>query len=413
MIKSISIGLVFLVAFGLIGTSHAQLFSEDFDTYSTWATGGVGTSMHSTNGTTSNGWQKGLYHNLRRSSGRIGPLGINGTQGFDPEPAELPPQGWNFRDITGEVNPNGNYMLRALVRSDVGSTSPQNISFKVGDAETTWGRYADSNELTVEFVMQSSYYSIDRATLKNGVTLTSIPSEEGLLCSDQGISSNWQDIAELPEGATPCRTVEVIRDDAGNALGEDPDAPNVPRYLFNYSVYGMWFEALMNVNTNSGTATVWYRDVDDTTGEALGAFEQLPGNFAQGIGSTILVGLPFTAPEAAGIRVARAADLGTGGVSLDNFISGHPLLANQGDFDGDGDIDGNDFLIWQNNFPNSDGRAISFSGDATGDGKVDGDDFLIWQNSFPYPAGLAKTPEPASLGLVALGGLLMLRRRAI
>ena len=42
MVKSISIGLVFLVAFGLTGTSQAQLFFEDFDTYSTWATGGVG-----------------------------------------------------------------------------------------------------------------------------------------------------------------------------------------------------------------------------------------------------------------------------------------------------------------------------------------------------------------------------------
>ena len=91
--------------------------------------------------------------------------------------------------------------------------------------------------------------------------------------------------------------------------------------------------------------------------------------------------------------------------------SGHPLLANQGDFDGDGDIDGNDLLIWQNNFPRTDGAAISFIGDATGDGNVDGDDFLIWQNSFPYPAVLSKTPEPASLGLLALGALLMLRRR--
>ena len=48
---------------------------------------------------------------------------------------------------------------------------------------------------------------------------------------------------------------------------------------------------------------------------------------------------------------------------------------------------------------------------ANGDGNVDGDDFLVWQNKFPYPAALAKTPEPASLGLLALGGLMMLRRR--
>jgi len=57
--------------------------------------------------------------------------------------------------------------------------------------------------------------------------------------------------------------------------------------------------------------------------------------------------------------------------------------------------------------------AALLDGDADEDGDVDGDDFLMWQNSFPYPTALSKTPEPASLGLVALGGLLMLRRRAI
>ena len=118
----------------------------------------------------------------------------------------------------------------------------------------------------------------------------------------------------------------------------------------------------------------------------------------------LLLKLSSSHPLGVGVGGAR-------GVSLDNFISGHPLLAGQGDFDGDGDIDGNDFLIWQNHFPTTDGAAISFSGDANGDGKVDGDDFLVWQNTFSYPAALAKTPEPASLGLVILGGLLMLRRR--
>ena len=83
-----------------------------------------------------------------------------------------------------------------------------------------------------------------------------------------------------------------------------------------------------------------------------------------------------------------------------------------GDFDSDGDADGDDFLVWQNGFPTSTGATL-LDGDADGDEDVDGDDFLIWQNSFPYPAALSKTPEPASLGLLALGGLLMLRRRAV
>ena len=82
-----------------------------------------------------------------------------------------------------------------------------------------------------------------------------------------------------------------------------------------------------------------------------------------------------------------------------------------GDFDGDGDVDGDDFLLWQRNFPVLDGTAGSSSGDANGDGNVDGDDFLVWQENFPYPTVLSSVPEPNSLMLLALGGLLMLRQR--
>ena len=81
-----------------------------------------------------------------------------------------------------------------------------------------------------------------------------------------------------------------------------------------------------------------------------------------------------------------------------------------GDFDGDGDVDGDDFLAWQNGFPTTSGAAKS-GGDADGDGDVDGDDFLIWQNQFPSPGAVAVTPEPASLALLGLGGLLLTLRR--
>ena len=81
-----------------------------------------------------------------------------------------------------------------------------------------------------------------------------------------------------------------------------------------------------------------------------------------------------------------------------------------GDFDGDGDVDGDDFLAWQNGFPTPSGAAKS-GGDADGDGDTDGDDFLIWQNQFPSPGAVAVTPEPASLALMGLGGLLLTLRR--
>src|SRR5690606_33311456 len=53
-----------------------------------------------------------------------------------------------------------------------------------------------------------------------------------------------------------------------------------------------------------------------------------------------------------------------------------------GDFDGDGDVDGADFVVWQTNFPKSTGGTLA-TGDADADGDVDGADFVVWQTNFP------------------------------
>ena len=94
---------------------------------------------------------------------------------------------------------------------------------------------------------------------------------------------------------------------------------------------------------------------------------------------------------------------------IEQFMGGGGIT---GDLDGDGDVDGDDFLLWQRNFPVLDGTAGSSSGDANGDGNVDGDDFLVWQRNFPYPTAISSVPEPNSLAMLALGGLMMLRRRS-
>ncbi len=73
-----------------------------------------------------------------------------------------------------------------------------------------------------------------------------------------------------------------------------------------------------------------------------------------------------------------------------------------GDFNKDGAVDGNDFLLWQASFPTAEG-ATQMQGDADGNGTVDGNDFLIWQAAFGAGGGgAASVPEPGTLMLATL-----------
>ena len=50
------------------------------------------------------------------------------------------------------------------------------------------------------------------------------------------------------------------------------------------------------------------------------------------------------------------------------------------------------------------GSEVAKSSNAAGGGyDGDGDDFLVWQRNFPYPTAISSVPEPNSLVLLALG----------
>jgi hypothetical protein len=81
-----------------------------------------------------------------------------------------------------------------------------------------------------------------------------------------------------------------------------------------------------------------------------------------------------------------------------------------GDFNQDGDVDGDDFALWQMNFPTASEASLGM-GDGDGDGDVDGADFVIWQTNFPTGLSASSVPEPASMILVMLGCIIALARR--
>lgn len=88
------------------------------------------------------------------------------------------------------------------------------------------------------------------------------------------------------------------------------------------------------------------------------------------------------------------------------------LTLGNGDFDGDDDVDGLDFLEWQRHV----GGSVTPQQDANGDGLADGKDLAIWQATYGDSWGAPLTasvtvPEPTMLCMVALTCMCLIRTR--
>ena len=159
-----------------------------------------------------------------------------------------------------------------------------------------------------------------------------------------------------------------------------------------------------------------------TEGDILVPVQIGPDEWAPGI---------FINAEALGIATVRSGQGKSWGVSnpryegediwddeldaLDVQQVEAPIL--DANFDNDLDVDGIDFLTWQENFPTAFG-ATNGTGDADGDGDVDQMDRAIWHSQYgvmPAPPVMAITavPEPTSmlLGLCATALLTTARKR--
>ena len=125
----------------------------------------------------------------------------------------------------------------------------------------------------------------------------------------------------------------------------------------------------------------------------------------EGPGYIVVSGYGENAGGGEGVAYTKTWD---GTYSIFAGIDGTAIPA---DFDSDNDVDGIDFGLWQTGYPTASGATLG-DGDADGDGDVDGIDFGIWQANYPTNVGgAAAIPEPATLGLLLIGSVALLKHR--
>jgi hypothetical protein len=89
-----------------------------------------------------------------------------------------------------------------------------------------------------------------------------------------------------------------------------------------------------------------------------------------------------------------------------------PATSLAGDYDGSGTVNDLDLSVWKDQFGDPVGPAPN--ADGNGDGQIDGQDFLIWQRglgSSSVVASAGSVPEPATAALAVCGLSLLVRRR--
>ncbi|HYO23886.1 MAG TPA: dockerin type I domain-containing protein, partial [Lacipirellulaceae bacterium] len=108
-------------------------------------------------------------------------------------------------------------------------------------------------------------------------------------------------------------------------------------------------------------------------------------------------------------NLVGATSLGALTLTLSGVVEA-AALADSGDFNGDGAVDGADFALWQRGLGLT-GSAQRADGDANNDLAVDALDLAIWRTQFGMtaPMGATAVPEPAA-AMLLLAGLAALAR---
>jgi hypothetical protein len=333
----------------------------------------------------------------------------------------------------------GSGIVDAKISSGFGSTIQASGDLALGDANSYDGFYSDGTLVTGAYTVTIN--DLNQAVL-GSLTHLGADGEGGSLVADNGL------LVEFGKNVVGRGTIDTPDDELiplmnnGAIIGDSPGAIELTGYvkgvgtLENVMVSGTLSpgfspvrlhatnleiaatgELLMELGGLSGGSEC---DQLDVTGELhLGGTLRvsLIGGFSPDIGNTFdildwdtLVGSEFDVlelPELTGRNTWDTSSLySTGEISVIAMLDG--------DTDGDRDVDGADYAAFVGVFGGAGDRYTDFNED----GRVDLMDFVILRENFGtgVPSGLgaesmATTPEPATLLLMAFGGLAVLRRR--
>jgi hypothetical protein len=156
------------------------------------------------------------------------------------------------------------------------------------------------------------------------------------------------------------------------------------------SLQGKYFFLDSRNSTSLADDNYWMFDIDDPTGTVENIDSMLTPNVESR-------GFPVSYGEDA-VGNLYIVHLSGGSVYRINTTE---LIA--GDYDGDGDVDGADYLVWKNKYGTADNRA-----DGNKDGTVNVADYTVWRNNLGNTAqamggngaGNETVPEPASAALL-------------
>ena len=270
-----------------------------------------------------------------------------------------------------------------------------------GDFAVAYHRNGDSNNRPLGYYVRMRQYNADTSPKGDAVQLTD--NVDHTLSPSIATAGNGDLVITWSDGDIYAQRF----DSSGNPVAD--------AFVVNTTLAGSQYGPTVAMNDDGEAIIVWYDG--DIWGQAYSNEGLVGGEFQI---NTYTLGdqrFPEIAMNDDGRFVTVWESNGQDGDGYGIFAETGSIfeLRLPGDFDADGDVDGVDFSHWQIGYPTASGSDLDH-GDADGDGDTDGVDFGIWQGNYPTNVGAAamavySTPEPATLSLLALAGLTVLRQR--